>query len=148
MVCIEYKLETVSTVSGRCWSLFVCLLRGGEGLYFASKAFSTQLASKAWALPRIPPDDVKPNYSRNCARRSVVCKDVKRELRETVRFRAYFSIVDFSRTWAEKRKKGIYVWQIAQSTPYYTRESFCRGCHLQLLLIPVLAACQTGCQIW
>lgn len=41
---------------------------------------------------------------------------------ETVRFRAYLSVADFSRTWAEKRKKGIYVWQIAQSTPYYTRE--------------------------
>lgn len=38
------------------------------------------------------------------------------------------------------------VWQIAQPTPSYATGSFCRGGKFQLLRIPALAACQTGCQ--
>lgn len=47
----------------------------------------------------------------------------------------------------ERRRYENTVWQITQSTPFYTTGPFCRGSNFQLLLIPALAACQTGCQL-
>lgn len=68
MFCAEYRQVTVTEL----FFFFFC------GLYFASKELSIQLALKAQALPGIPPEDVKPNYSRNWGRTGVDCENAKK----------------------------------------------------------------------
>lgn len=120
-----------------CWRKQCQLCQSSVGVCWGSSGgrvvFCKQSTFYPPALPRIPPEGVKPNDSSSWARRGVKWEGVKK----------YFSTVNFSRTWAGKRKEEI-VWRhiLADSSvqTLLHKRSFCRGGHLQLLLISALAA--------